>query len=294
MKTTDWQQASCDYKRVERAIAYLEKNFLEQPSLREIAESVSLSEYHFQRLFRRWAGISPKRFLQYLTLEYAKSLLEKSENLLNVTYESGLSSPGRLHDLFVSCDAVTPGDYKSRGEGLVIEYGFHPSPFGTCLLLKTGRGICGLAFALDDDPDASLEKFRKRWRRAVFVENHLGTAPLFKQIFEPGDPGRHSPLHLHIRGTNFQIKVWQALLSIPMGAVVSYSKIAGSLGMPRGSRAVGTAIGQNPISFLIPCHRVLRKSARISGYAWGPRRKRIILGWEAAQTDTAHAADSLR
>jgi len=277
------QQAALDYKRIEKAISLLEMNFKNHPNLKEIAESVAMSEFHFQKLFSRWVGISPKRFLQYLTVEYAKDLLEKSHNLLDVTYDSGLSSPGRLHDLFVNCEAMTPGNYKARGEGLVIEYGFQPSPFGDCLLLTTEKGICGLAFAQNDDVEATLNAFQKRWRRAGFVENKDRIESLARAIFHPNAANPTKPLHLHVRGTNFQIKVWQALLKIPMGSVVSYNDVANNLGIPRASRAVGTAIGQNPISFLIPCHRVLRKNARISGYAWGPNRKRIMLGWEAAQ-----------
>ncbi|MFQ5632026.1 MAG: methylated-DNA--[protein]-cysteine S-methyltransferase [bacterium] len=277
------QQAAWDYKRIEKAISLLEMNFKNHPNLKEIAESVAMSEFHFQKLFSRWVGISPKRFLQYLTVEYAKNLLERSHNLLDVTYDSGLSSPGRLHDLFVNCEAMTPGDYKARGDGLIIEYGFQPSPFGECLLLTTEKGICGLAFVQNDDFEATLNAFRKRWKNADFMKNKDRIESLARAIFYPNAANSAKPLHLHVRGTNFQIKVWQALLKIPMGSVVSYNDVANNLDIPRASRAVGTAIGQNPVSFLIPCHRVLRKNARISGYAWGPNRKRIMLGWEAAQ-----------
>lgn len=285
MTSENLQQAAMDYKRIEKAINLLESNFKNHPDLKEIAKGMAMSEFHFQRLFSRWVGISPKRFLQFLTVEYAKNLLEDSHNLLDVTYDTGLSSPGRLHDLFVSCEAMTPGDYKSRGEGLAIEYGFHPSPFGDCLLLKTDKGICGLAFTKNDDFEATLDPFRKRWKQAVFLRKDEKVKPLVKNIFYPDASKKSMPLHLHVRGTNFQIKVWQALLKIPMGSMVSYNDIAVCLGVPRASRAVGTAIGQNPISFLIPCHRVLRKNAHISGYAWGPNRKRIMLGWEAAQVN---------
>lgn len=276
-------QAAMDYKRIEKAIDLLESNFKDHPNLKEIAKNMAMSEFHFQRLFSRWVGISPKRFLQFLTVEYAKDLLEKSHNLLDVTYDTGLSSPGRLHDLFVSCEAVTPGDYKAGGEGLVIEYGFQPSPFGDCLLMTTDKGICGLAFVQNDDFEATLKAFQKRWKHAEFVEKSDKIRPFVDNVFFPKSRNGRMPLHLHVRGTNFQIQVWQALLKIPMGSVVSYHDIASTLGMPGASRAVGSAVGQNPISFLIPCHRVLRKNARISGYAWGPNRKRLILGWEAVQ-----------
>lgn len=279
-----YQQAALDYKRIEQAIHLLEMNFKAHPPLKKIAESVAMSEFHFQRLFSRWVGISPKRFLQFLTVEHAKKQLEQPTNLLDVTFESGLSSPGRLHDLFVSCEAVTPGDYKVRGAGLQLEYGFAPSPFGDCLLIKTDKGICGLAFVQNDDFVATLRAFKKRWHKADFVENRAAIEPLARQIFFPDEDASPKPLHIHIRGTNFQIKVWQALLRIPMGELTTYNTIAASLGAPQASRAVGTAVGQNPISFLIPCHRVLRKNAHISGYAWGPNRKRIMLGWEAART----------
>ena len=278
----NFQQAALDYKRIEKAIHLLEMNFKEQPDLKSIAASVAMSEFHFQRLFSRWVGISPKRFLQFLTIEHAKKQLEQSTNLLDVTFESGLSSPGRLHDLFISCEAMTPGDYKANGAGVQIAFGFVPSPFGDCLLMTTEKGICGLAFVQNDDFVGTLAAFKKRWKNAVFVENAEKVQPLAQKIFFPQAGQPRTPLHIYIRGTNFQIKVWQALLRIPMGALSTYQDIAELLGMPRASRAVGTAIGQNPISFLIPCHRVLRKNAHISGYAWGPNRKRIMLGWEAA------------
>ena len=283
MNAEQLRQAAVDYQRIEQAIDYMLQHFQDQPNLKDVAASVAMSEYHFQRVFSRWAGISPKRFLQYLTVEYAKELLERSRSVLEVTYDSGLSSPGRLHDLFVNCEAMTPGNYKSRGLGLNIEFGFQPSPFGECLLLRTEKGICGLAFVQNDDRQATLAVFRRRWQAASFREDQQAIAPLVAQIFNPSLRDAKAPLYLHVRGTNFQIQVWQALLKIPMGAVVAYHDIARALGVSKASRAVGTAVGQNPVSFLIPCHRVLRKNARISGYAWGPNRKRIMLGWEAVQ-----------
>jgi AraC family transcriptional regulator of adaptative response/methylated-DNA-[protein]-cysteine methyltransferase len=272
-----------DYIRVEKAIRFIETQALRQPSLAEIASSVGLSEFHFQRLFSRWVGISPKRFLQFLTKEYARRLLEESRDVLSVTYDAGLSSPGRLHELFVTCEAVTPGEVKTRGEGLTIEYGFHPSPFGRCLLARTGRGICGLSFVQEEAPEAMLVKnLCSRWPGARIVDNPESTAALVRQIF--AFPGEHepAPLHLFVRGTNFQIQVWQALVRIPFGKAVTYQDVARHIGMPDASRAVGNAVGSNPIPFLIPCHRVIRKLGEFGNYGEGPERKKAILGWEAA------------
>jgi AraC family transcriptional regulator of adaptative response/methylated-DNA-[protein]-cysteine methyltransferase len=272
-----------DYARVEKAIRFIEAHALRQPSLAEIASSVDLSEFHFQRLFSRWVGISPKRFLQFLTKEHARKLLEESRDVLSVTYDAGLSSPGRLHELFVSCEAVTPGEVKNRGEGLTIEYGFHPSPFGRCLLARTERGICGLSFVQDELPEAALVRhLRARWTGARVVEAPEATAGLSRQIFAFPQQHASAPLHLFVRGTNFQIQVWQALIRIPFGKAVSYEDIARHIGMPAASRAVGNAVGSNPIPFLIPCHRVIRKLGEFGNYGEGPERKKAILGWEAA------------
>lgn len=274
-------QAIEDYTRVEQAILFLEQNFHRQPSLKEIAGSIGLSEYHFQRLFSRWAGISPKRFLQFLTLEHAKQLLNESSNLLDVTYETGLSSPGRLHDLFVTCEAMTPGEYKKRAEGLVITYGFHPSPFGECLLSMTERGICGLDFVQGDERNAALEELKSRWPKATFVEDAGQTEPFARRVFDPVEEKQALPLIL--KGTNFQIKVWHALLKIPPGTVVSYSDIAQWIDKPKATRAVANAVARNPIGFVIPCHRVIRKVGNIGEYHWGPARKRALLAWEAGR-----------
>ncbi len=274
-----------DYARVEKAIRFIETQALRQPPLAQIAASVGLSEFHFQRLFSRWVGISPKRFLQFLTKEYARKLLEESRDVLSVTYDAGLSSPGRLHELFVTCEAVTPGEVKSRGEGLTIEYGFHPSPFGRCLLAKTERGICGLSFVQEEAPEPALVKnLSSRWPGARIVDNPTATAALAKQVF--AFPEQHAlvPLHLFVRGTNFQIQVWQALVRIPFGKAVTYEDVARHIGMPAASRAVGNAVGSNPIPFLIPCHRVIRKLGEFGNYGEGPERKKAILGWEAALT----------
>ena len=278
-----FEQLSQDYQRVERAIRYLEDHYQEQPSLEQVAATIGLSEYHFQRLFARWVGISPKRFLQYLTKEHAKALLESSSSVLDATYESGLSSPGRLHDLFVTCEAVTPGEYKSHGEGLAISYGFHPSPFGECMLAVTDRGICGLAFCENDNRQKALADLRARWRKARLQEDPMRTSKTLEQVFENRTSEDPLDLHLLLNGTNFQIKVWEALLRIPPGRLVSYEEIAVYMGMPKAARAVSRAVATNPIAYIIPCHRVIRKMGNFGGYRWGAARKKAILGWEMAQ-----------
>ena len=278
-----FKQLSKDYQRVEQAIKFLEENFDRQPSLAEIAESVNLSEYHFQRLFSRWVGISPKRFLQFLTKEYAKKLIENSNNILDATYDSGLSSPGRLHDLFVNCEAVTPGKYKAKGRGVKITYGVHPSVFGDCLLATTQRGICHLEFVSSGKKTDLVNRLQDKWQNASLKFSPKITRPLVDRIFDFAADQEPAPLHLYVRGTNFQIKVWEALLLIPLGNAVAYEDIARHIGMPRAARAVGNAVGQNPISFLIPCHRVIRKMGIFGNYGGGPARKKAILGWEAAR-----------
>jgi AraC family transcriptional regulator of adaptative response/methylated-DNA-[protein]-cysteine methyltransferase len=288
MKTDALLQASDDYERIEKSIKFLETNFPSQPGLKELADHIGLSEFHFQRLFSRWVGISPKRFLQFLTKEYAKHLLEDSVNLLDVTYQAGLSSPGRLHDLFVNCEAVTPGEYKSKGDGLIIKYGFHPSPFGECLLATTERGICGFFFVKNRDRKDPLTELRYFWKQAEIVEDPDASRELIDRIFNPSFGNTRAPLHLILNGTNFQIKVWEALIKIPFGAVVSYEDVAIQVGIPGATRAVGSAVGKNPISFVIPCHRVIRKTADFGNYGGGIARKKAILGWEAAQISMAH------
>jgi AraC family transcriptional regulator of adaptative response/methylated-DNA-[protein]-cysteine methyltransferase len=283
MQPEAFSQTSLDYERIEKAIQFLAENFHSQPSLKEIAAKIHVSEYHFQRLFSRWVGISPKRFLQFLTKEYAKTLLEKSINLLDVTYESGLTSPGRLHDLFVSCEAVTPGEYKAKGQGIEIAYGYHATPFGECMLAKTDRGICGLNFVQNNDRRPVFASLEDRWQNATLIQDPDVTRPFVKRIFNPPEGQKTTPLHLVLSGTNFQIKVWEALIKIPMGAVVSYENVAAHIGMPKASRAVGNAVGSNPVSFVIPCHRVIRKTAEFGNYGGGVARKLAILGWEAVQ-----------
>lgn len=282
---TNLSQLSDDYQRIEKSLMFLEKNFRRQPTLKEIAEQAYLSEYHFQRIFTRWVGISPKRFLQFLTKEYAKNLLEASHNLLDVTYESGLSSPGRLHDLFVNCEAATPGEYKNRGEGLTVVYGFHPTPFGECLIGLSAKGICFFSFVMKENRKQALTELKGRWSKAILVEDQEVTQSSISQIFDPTE--KQKPLNVFLYGTNFQIKVWEALLTIPEGKAVTYQDIAQRIGEPKASRAVGNAVGQNPIAFLIPCHRVIRKMGEFGNYQWGTTRKKIILGWEAAKKSPA-------
>lgn len=276
---TDYHQLSDDYQRIEGAIRFLETNFKRQPELADIAASVHLSEYHFQRLFTRWVGISPKRYLQFLTKESAKIWLKESASLLETTYASGLSSPGRLHDLFVTCEAVTPGEFKRKGEGLHITYGIHPSPFGECLMAVTKRGMCSLMFVEGSDREALLAAFRRDWQMAELQEDPARTLPLLEQVFSTSSP---ASLPLHLLGTNFQIKVWEALLRIPPGAVTTYAGVAQSIGRPSSARAVSNAVAHNPIAYIIPCHRVIRESGEMGGYRYGIPRKRAMLAWETA------------
>jgi AraC family transcriptional regulator of adaptative response/methylated-DNA-[protein]-cysteine methyltransferase len=277
-------QLAEDYERIEQAIRYLEDHYQSQPTLRDVSAAMGLSEYHFQRLFTQWVGISPKRFLQYLTKEHAKQLLERSADLLDVTYNSGLSGPSRLHDLFVTCEAVTPGEYKQHGAGLTIQYGFHPTPFGRCLLARTARGICHLAFIQNGQEEIALQELRGRWSQAQFEENPVATRPLANQAFLPRW-SLDKPLSVHLQGTNFQIKVWEALLRVPSGSIVTYHDLAVSIGMPRAARAVGHAVAQNPIAVLIPCHRVIRADGEFGNYHYGSARKKALLGWEFAQQE---------
>ena len=283
--TADYSQLARDYELIEKAILFLDKNYLSQPSLKEVAESVGLSEFHFQRLFTRWAGISPKRFLQYLTKEHAKQVLEGSADMLTAAYQSGLSSMGRLHDLFVATEAVTPGEYKNRGDGLTIFYGFHPSPFGSCLVGLTERGICHLAFIEDGDQKKSLSLLAQQWGKAQLLEDSDRTESIVRNIlaFNQGLPT--GMLNLHLAGTNFQLKVWEALLCIPTGLMVTYEELASIIKAPNAARAVGSAVGRNPIPLLIPCHRVIRKVGEFGNYRYGSARKKAVLGWEMARRD---------
>lgn len=278
-----------DYARVEKAIAFLETNYRRQPELREVAGSVGLSEYHFQRLFRRWAGISPKRFLQFLTADHAKRLLRERRPVLDVAYSVGLSGPGRLHDLLVNVEAVTPGELKAAGEGLRIRWGIHDSPFGRVLLATTERGVCALEFVGEGgDADAAAE-LAARWPAAELVQDAEGTRAVADAVFGGGGAGEGPAISLYLRGTNFQVKVWEALLRIPAGHVATYGDVARAVGDAGAARAVGTAVGQNPVAFLIPCHRVIRGTGAFGEYRWGAARKRAILGWEAAHDEAERA-----
>jgi AraC family transcriptional regulator, regulatory protein of adaptative response / methylated-DNA-[protein]-cysteine methyltransferase len=278
MTTQNFNQLSEDYTRIEQAIHFLEENAWRQPSLQEVAASVHLSEFHFQRLFTRWAGISPKRFMQFLTKENAKKLLVDS-NTLDAAYSAGLSSPGRLHDLFVNCEAVTPGEYKQKGEGLKIIYGYHPTPYGECLIASTERGICSLAFVTELGREAILQEMKADWSNALWVEDSEKTGGLVKRIFSPD---LKTPISLHLRGTNFQIKVWEALLRVPQGQVTCYENLAEKTGNASAPRAVGNALAHNPVAYLIPCHRVLRKVGEFGNYRYGSARKKAMLLREIA------------
>jgi AraC family transcriptional regulator of adaptative response/methylated-DNA-[protein]-cysteine methyltransferase len=275
-------EQSENYKRVEQAIRYLEDNFKHQPSLEEVAESVNLSKFHFQRTFKTWAGVSPSQFLRYLTVEYAKERLKDSRSVFETSLDAGLSSPGRLHDLFITFEAMTPGEYKQFGSGLEIRYGFHPTPFGMSLLALTERGICGLRFINSDDHGAAIGEFEKDWPRAQFIEDLPKTGKVIQRLFSTIRPDESHPFNLVLKGTNFQVKVWQALLAVPPGSVVSYQDIAGALSKPSAARAVANAVSRNPVAYFIPCHRVITKAGHTHGYRWGTTRKKAILGWEAA------------
>ncbi len=270
-----------DYERVARAIEYLRRNAASQPDLAAAARHLHLSEHHFQRLFTCWAGVSPKRFVQYLTLEHAKTRLATTRGVLDLAGAVGLSGPGRLHDLFVTLEAVSPGEYKAGGAGLAIRYGVHDSPFGAALLAVTARGICGLHFV--DSPGEGIERLRRDWPDAELCRDAAATAPVAERIFRPLSAPPRRPLALLVKGTNFQVKVWRALLELPLGALATYRDVAARIEAPGSARAVGTAIGANPVAWLIPCHRVIRESGALGGYRWGTGRKAAMLGWEAAR-----------
>jgi AraC family transcriptional regulator of adaptative response/methylated-DNA-[protein]-cysteine methyltransferase len=274
--------ATSDYARIEKAIHYLEANFRTQPALADVAAQVHLSEYHFQRLFRRWAGISPKRFLQYLTAEFARRLLHESHTVLAASDAAGLSGTGRLHDLLVNLHAATPGEIKAQGANLHIQYGFHPSPFGECLLAVTGRGICGIEFVATDGRGAALAHLKRQWPAATWRQQPRATQPAAARLFAAARAAGDR-FDLYVRGSNFQVKVWEALLRIPSGSAVSYETIAARIAAPTATRAVASAIARNPVAFLIPCHRVIRKTGAFGEYRWGSARKKAMLGWEAAQ-----------
>jgi len=271
-----------DYSTVAVAIEYLTQNWREQPSLKEISAHVEMSETQFHKLFSRWAGISPKEFIRTLTLQHARALLAGSASVLDTTYEVGLSGPGRLHDLFVHYEAMTPGDYKAGGEGLAIAYGFHDSPFGTCLAMATSRGLAGLAFC-DAGSQAradALEDMKSRWPKAEFYLDVAVTQRFTSRSFVHENWSIEQPLKLVLIGSDFDVTVWQTLLKVPFGRAVTYGDIARHIGRPKAARAVGSAVGRNPVSFVVPCHRALRASGAMGGYHWGLTRKHAIIGWE--------------
>lgn len=268
-----------DYERIAEAIDYITSHVNKQPSLDDVAEQLNLSPYHFQRMFSRWAGISPKRFLQTLTVNHAKALLKESTSILETSNELGLSSTARLHDHFVSLEAITPGEYKSSGEGLKINYGVHETKFGKAFIAVTDRGICQLSFMDDDNDSMFINELEQSWTSASIKESKKITKPYIDSIFS--EDKEQQPLSLYVKGTNFQINVWKALLNIPYGKLITYGQLANLIGNPKASRAVGSAVGANPISFLIPCHRVIRSTGVIGEYRWGSIRKRSILSWEA-------------
>jgi AraC family transcriptional regulator of adaptative response/methylated-DNA-[protein]-cysteine methyltransferase len=284
-------QAELDYQRVAQVIRYLENNFQEQPSLDELAAEVHLSKYHFQRLFKQWAGVTPIQFLHFLTVTYAKERLDHAQSVLNAAMDAGLSGAGRLHDLFVTIEALTPGEYKRRGAGVEIAYGFHTSPFGRCLLAQTTRGICAIRFlANDKEKSQVLAGLQQEWALATFVADTDQTAETAERLFGHNRWDEDQPFRLHLRGSNFQVQVWQALLAIPQGGMVSYSDLANYMGRPSAVRAAASAVAKNPVAYLIPCHRVISKTGQIHNYRWGSVRKRAILGWEAGHLQSASAA----
>ena len=272
-----------DYALVRRAIEFISTAWREQPSLEAIAEEVGLAPGALARLFERWAGLTPKAFLQAVTLDHARRLLAGSASLLDASLDLGLSGSGRLHDLFVAHEAMTPGDFKRGGQGLTLRYGFHPSPFGFALVMATDRGLAGLAFGDPGEEKKSLADMRSRWPEATYVEDRNGTAALAPRVFDPKEWRADRPLRVILIGTDFQVRIWETLLSIPLGRAVTYSDIACKIRKPNASRAVGAAVGRNPISFVVPCHRVVGKSGELTGYHWGLTRKRALIGWETGR-----------
>ncbi|MEY4929975.1 MAG: hypothetical protein RI909_699 [Bacteroidota bacterium] len=280
-----------NYQRIEQAIQYLEKNFQRQPELDEVAEVVHLSPFHFQRLFTEWAGISPKRFLQFLTVDFLKSKLQESKNLVEVAEAAGLSSQSRVYDLFTTLEAVTPQEYKQSGSGIRIEYGIHETPFGDALIGVTERGVCWLSFInTDEDPRHELEKMKEHWHNSVFHQDQVLTESFTEKIFARksrllSGAKTHKKIQVLVKGTNFQIKVWEALLKLPLGDVTTYQDIAMQIQNPKAMQAVGSAVGSNHIAYLIPCHRVIRKDGILGEYRWNAIRKKSIIGWEMATAE---------
>ncbi len=276
--TLDTDYRDTDYARIERAIQFLENNYREQPSLEDIARHVHLSPFHFERLFKLWAGVTPKQFVHFLTLNHAKEMLKQSKSVLATAYDAGLSSGSRLHDLFVKIEAATPGEFKDGGAGLVLRYGFHGTPFGECFLAMTDRGICSMSFNDPEDQQRVLDELQADWPNATLAPAQEDVALLIDKIMDDRAPD--TPIHLHVKGTNFQLQVWQALLKIPAGKFVSYEDLALSMNRPEATRAVSSAVAKNPVGYLIPCHRVIRKSGAFGQYHWGTARKKALIARE--------------
>jgi AraC family transcriptional regulator of adaptative response/methylated-DNA-[protein]-cysteine methyltransferase len=272
-----------DYDSVRRAIAFISEHWRAQPTIEAMADAASVTPDELHHLFRRWAGLTPKAFMQALTLDHAKGLLRDSASVLDAALDSGLSGPGRLHDLFVTHEAMSPGEWKNGGAGMTLRFGFHPSPFGTAIVIASGRGLAGLAFADPGEEQSALADMQRRWPRATYLEDRAGTAALAQRIFDTKLWRADQPLRVVLIGTDFEVRVWETLLKIPMGRAVSYSDIATKIKNPKASRAVGAAIGKNPVSFVVPCHRALGKDGALTGYHWGITRKQAMLGWEAGQ-----------
>jgi len=284
-------QSQRDYQRIEQALHYLAANYQAQPDLHELASSVDLSEAHFQKLFKKWAGVSPKQFLQYLTLEHARQCLSDNMSVLESAYDSGLAAPARLNELFVRIESITPAEFKNKGEGIEIDYGFHASPFGRCLIGVSDRGVTGIEFS--ENQEQALRAMKQRLPAAAYAHHSQRTSPYIDLIFGVHKENkRPRELSLLLRGTAFQLKVWEALLRIPAGARVSYRQLAELVDQPTASRAVGTAVGKNPIAVLIPCHRVIREDGMLGGYHWGLERKLALLGVESIQRSGAGVRES--
>jgi AraC family transcriptional regulator, regulatory protein of adaptative response / methylated-DNA-[protein]-cysteine methyltransferase len=280
--------APTDYDAIRRTVEFITDNWRDQPSLERLAENVGMEPTRLQKLFRRWCGLTPKAFIQAITLDNARDLLRDSASILDAAYEVGLSGPSRLHDLFVTHEAMSPGEYAARGAGLDIAWGFHDCPFGEALVMVTPRGLAGIAFAdAQQDRAAALADMTSRWPQANFHEDLAATAHYARRIFDPELWRPDNPLRVVFIGTDFEIRVWETLLRIPFAKATTYSDIAEKLGKPKAARAVGSAVGRNPISFVVPCHRVLGKSGGLCGYHWGLTRKRAILGWEAGLVGAA-------
>jgi AraC family transcriptional regulator of adaptative response/methylated-DNA-[protein]-cysteine methyltransferase len=276
-------RAAQHYARVRRAIAYLSEHWRDQPDIAAVARAAGLSADELTLLFRRWAGLTPKAFLQAITLDHARQLLRDSASVLDTAYAVGLSGPGRLHDLFVTHEAMSPGEWKTGGAGLQLRFGFHPCPFGTALVMATERGLAGLAFADEGEQATALSDMQARWPNATFVHDPAGTAPLARRIFDRADWRADRPLRVVLIGTDFEVRVWETLMRVPLGRVTTYSDVAAKVCTTKAARAVGAAVGRNPLCFVVPCHRVIGKHGDLTGYHWGLTRKRAMLGWEAGQ-----------